>query len=257
MRKAFSILILCCAFYSASSQNFMTVIPDSAANRIFPDFVGIKLWAGDYSIKNINENVNFMYVANPYFTMKHDMNVVGLNNIPNLGLGVEEDIGKHLLINFLNISLGYIQNTWNWNLGCGIGYSESLNKSRTLRLRASANVYYEDISYRLGSYYDTTGLGFNINGVSIGQSVKNVKYVNNIFGTNLCLDLLYRRPKFDYFINVSYNYQLSSTEKINFYYTKLAVDQALYDDSGNTINGNVLNLGNYIIQIGIMRDFGL
>ena len=257
MRKAFSIFILSLAFFSASSQDFMTVIPDSTKSTLFPDFIGVKLWAGDYSIKNINEPVTFKYLANPLYTMQHSVNVIGLNNMPNLGLGVEEDLGKHLLINFLSISVGYIQNTWNWNLGFGLGFAQSLNKSRTLRLRLSANIFYEDISYSLGSYYDTTNLGFFINGVGIGSSIKNVKYVNNIFSSNFCADLLYRLKKYDFFINASYNYVLSTNEKINFYSTKAALNQMLYDNEGNPIQSGVLNLGNYIFQVGIIREFGL
>ena len=56
------------------------------------------------------------------------MNVTGLNSFYNIGLGMDENLGKHLSINFFNTSLGYMQNIWDWNVGIGAGYFVSLNK---------------------------------------------------------------------------------------------------------------------------------
>jgi len=257
MKKALFVCLLSLTFVLCKAQDIMTVLPDSSGIEPFSDFLGIRLWAADYGINSINKDLSFKYVSsNTGFTMNHGFDVRGITNTPNIGVGAEENLGKHLVIHFLDASLGYSMDMWNWNIGAGLGYFISLNKQNNLRLRGCVDLFYEDISFSLGTYYDTTLQGFIVNGNNIGTSIKNVKYVNNNLEASFNLSLLYRGKELDYFIGAGYTYALISKEKINFYSTKIQPSEAVYDAHGATYS-NILKPGNYIIQIGIMREFGL
>lgn len=235
-------------------------IMDTNSNGLFKNFVGIKLFAADFGATSINQDLQFQYISNNLGAVnkfQHDMNVKGINNFFNLGLGAEENLGKHLSINFFNASIGYIQNTWNWNAGAGAGYFISLNKKQNMRLNASLNVYFENITYGFGDYYDSTQLGFIVNGINIGSSVKNVKYVNTIWSLTPGIEFLYRRSNIDYYAGIYYNYVFSYHEKVNFYNSSLPVSYAIYYKNGDYVGGNIVNLNKYIIQIGVIREFGL
>lgn len=259
MKKAvFTLLLVVGYLFPCLAQDDMVVLPDSSGQQMFSDFIGIRFWAADYNLHTINQDLQFKYVStNTGYTMRHDMDLRGLTYSSNIGAGLEEDLGKHLLIHFADVSVGYSKIAWNWNIGCGLGYFMALDKKKNFRLRLSANIFYEDISYGIGSYYDSTSLGFLINGNNIGTSVRNVKYVNNIISSSFGISLLYRAKFFDYFAGASWNHVLTYKDKINFYETKIKPSEGLYDQSGNAVNGNVLDLGNYIIQLGIIREMGL
>jgi len=247
------------------SQEAYMNLADTTAKGLFKNFVGIKLFVADFAATSANKDLQLYYVSNnvgDVYTFQHDMNVTGLKNFYNLGIGTEENLGKHLSINF-NTSLGYMQNMWDWNIGGGAGYFVSLNKSHSLRLNACLNFYFETITYSFGTHYDTNGLGFIVNGENIGISIKNLKYVNSIWSLSPGIELLYRRPSFDYFVGVYYNYVFTYHEKVNFYQTSVPVSQAIYYQNTNSsaplvpVSGNITNLGKYIIQVGIIREFGL
>jgi hypothetical protein len=247
-------LILC---LKGLGQDIMTVLPDSASLLSNENLVEFRFFAGDFATRNINEDLNFTYYSqNSGYKLSHDMNVKGINNIPNVGFGVEEDMGKHLLINFFNITGGYISNTWQLTVNAGVGYSLSLDKKKNFRIRGTFNLIYEYLSYGLGTYTDTTLEGFDIDGANIGTYVNNVKYVNSSFGVSPGLDFLYRRNNFDFFLNASYNYTLLDGEKINFYRTSIPPGLAIYDGM-NPVNGGILKPGSYIIELGIIKEFGL
>ena len=245
--------------YGFSQDAYMNML-DTAKNAVFKNFVGVKLYAADISATSLNQDLLFQYTSNNLgyvYNFQHDLNVKGLNSFYNLGIGLEENLGNHLSINFLNTSLGYIQNMWDWNVGVGAGYFVSLNMQGTMRLNANMNVYYESITYNLGSDYDPTQLGFIVNGTNVGTAIKGVKYVNNIWSLTPGLEFLYRRSRFDFFAGVYYNYVFSYSEKINFYKASVPVSQAVYYPDMTAVPKDVANLGKYIIQIGIMREFGI
>ncbi len=236
----------------------MTVLPDSAGREMFSDFLGLRFFASDYGVKSINQNLNFQYlsISNGY-VMRHNLDAIGINNTPNIGTGLEENLGEHLLIHFVDVSVGYSKIMWNWNIGAGIGYFQALDKKKNLRLRASVDLFYEDISYTLGTYTDTTNLGFIVNGSNAGTYLKNIKYVNNSLCSSLGLGLMYRTPSWDFFANASWNYVLISSENVNFYTARVKIDQAIYYQSGAPVSGGILNIGAYTLQVGIIREFGL
>jgi hypothetical protein len=257
MKKFISIAFLVAATIPAYSQGDMTVIPDSLHQGQFMDFVGIRFIAEDFGLRSTNENLKFSYTSiNTGFVMSHSMNVKGLSNTPNIGFGLEEDVNKHLFIDFFDATIGYIQNTINWNVGAGIGYIFNLNAKKTLLLRGYLSVFYENISYNLGSYTDTTLYGIVINGENIGTYVNNVLYVNSMLCVSPSVELMYRRENWDYFIGVAYNYALFSSEDIDFYRTNIPINQGLYDNSNNPINKGVIMPGSYIIKIGLIKEFG-
>jgi len=254
------LLILCCrlSYAQFKQEDIMTVLPDSTGKELFSDFLGVRLWGADYGIHSINETLNFKYLSiNTGYVMQHSMYLAGLNNTPNFGLGLEENLGEHLLIHFLDVSVGYSHYMWNWNIGGGLGYFVALDNKRNLRLRGSLELFYEGISYGLGSYYDTTQQGFIVNGSNIGGSLIDIKYVNNCFCSSLGISLLYRTKELDFFAGASWNLVLLSSENINFYSTRVKISDAVYDQSGNPVSGNLINLGSYMIQVGIVREFGL
>jgi len=254
------VLILCCrlSFAQFKQEDIMTVLPDSTGKELFSDFLGIRLWAADYSINTINQNLNFRYVSsNTGEVLQHSIYAKGLNHCPNFGIGVEENLGEHLIIHFIDASVGYSQYMWNWNIGGGIGYFAALDKKRNLRLRASFELFYEGISYGLGSYADSTQQGFVVNGNNIGTVLNDVKYVNNDLCSSVTASLMYRTKELDYFAGASWNYNLLTSENINFYSTRVVISNAIYNQAGQPVNGNILKLGSYMIQIGIIREFGL
>jgi hypothetical protein len=258
MKKAFFALLLIASCRLGIGQDIMTVLPDSTGREMFSDFLGIKLWAGDYKINTLNQDLTFRYVSvNNGFVMLHDLDVRNLNSMPNIGTGLEENLGSHLIIHFVDVSVGYGQNAWNWNIGGGIGYFLALDKKRNFRLRANLNLFYENISYGVGTYVDTTNLGFVVNGNNIGTYIKNVKYVNNSFCSSLGIGFMYRTNAFDYYADFSWSYVITNTQDINFYATRVNDYEAVYYQSGKPVYSTILNLGNYIIQVGIMREFGL
>jgi hypothetical protein len=258
MKKSLFALLLILICHISSAQDIMQVIPDSAGREMFSDFLGVRFWAADYSMKSINQDLTFKYTSvNSGYVMRHDFDVRNFNHTPNIGIGVEENLDSHLLIHFIDISVGYAQNTWNWNIGAGLGYFMSLDKKKNFRLRASFNVFYENISYGLGSYSDTTNLGFVVNGNSVGAYIKNVNYINNSLCVSAGASLMYRTKAIDVFAGISWSYSLIYSEKINFYSTKIPLNQGIYTQSGSTVSSNVLNLGNNFIQVGIIREFGL
>lgn len=245
----------CIAF---GQQDFMTVLPDSTGREMFSDFLGVRLWGADYKLNTLNQDLTFKYVsANTGYVMQHDFNTTNLNSTANFGLGLEENAGAHLLIHFVDISIGYNRNVLNWNLGAGIGYFEAFGRKQNFRIRASLDLFYENINYGLGSYSDTTGLGLVINGNNIGGYVNGVKYVDNCFCASLGISFLYRSKELDFFAGANWLTTLIRTEDINFYYTNVNLYQAVYTQTGYPVGGNIIKLGNYMLQFGIMREFGL
>jgi len=164
---------------------------------------------------------------------------------------------KILSITFFNTSIGYTKDIWDWNVGVGAGYFVSFDKKQTMRLTASMNVYFESLTAALGAAYDTTQLGFIVNGVNVGPTIRNVKYVNNIWSLTPGLEFTYRRPSIDFFIGAYYNYVFAYSEKINFYRASEPVSQTIYYQNNTSVSKDVVNLGKYIIQIGIIREFGI
>jgi hypothetical protein len=257
MKKFIFIVFLVITFVPAYSQDEMTVIPDSAHQGQFLDYVGLRLIVEDFGLHSINENLKFSYTSiNTGYVMSHSMDVRGISNTPNIGFGLEEDINKHLFIDFFDVTIGYIQNTLNWNAGAGIGYYVNLNAKRTLYLRGYLSVFYENISYSLGSYTDTTLLGLVVNDQDIGTYVNDVRYVNSLLCVSPSLELSYRRENWDYFIGIGFNYTLLTKEDIDFYRTNIPINQGLYDNSNNPVNKGVITPGSYIIKIGLIKEFG-
>jgi len=259
-QKAGLVLLLLCASCKSFSQDAYMNMLDTVKGGLFNDFIGIKLFATDIGATSLNQDLQFQYTSNDLgavYKFQHDMNVTGLHNFFNIGIGSEENLGQHLCINFFNTSIGYMQNMWDWSIGTGAGYFVSLNKAKSMRLEASLNIYFESITYSFGDYYDSTELGFIVNGVNIGVSVKNVKYVNSIWSLNPGIEYLYRRSNIDYFVGLYYNYVFSYHEKVNFYESSVPVSYAIYYKNGDYVGGNIVNLNKYMIQIGIIREFGL
>ena len=247
-------------YVNCFGQDAYMNLADTNSNGLFRNFIGIKLFAADFGATSLNQDLQFQYTSNntgAVYNFKHDMNVTGLKGFYNLGLGLEENLGKHLVLNFFNASIGTIQHMWDWNVGAGAGYFVSLNKQHSMRLNATVNVYYECITYGFGDYYDTTGLGFLVDGYNVGTTIKNVKYVNSIWTVSPGIELLYRRSNIDYFAGVYYNYVFSYHEEVNFYEHSIPVSYAIYYPNGAYVPKDIANLGNYIIQIGIVREFGL
>ncbi len=256
MKRIFSTAILMFSVLFGCSQDIMTVIPDSS-NQTFSEFIGLKFFAEDFSYKPLNHNLQFSYTSvNSGYVMNHSLNITGLSNSPNIGVGLEHDFENHLIIHFFDASIGYISNTLNWNIGLGAGYYVNLNKSGNFSLRGNVNLFYENILYFLGSYYDTTFQGFDINGLNIGTYVKDVEYTNNLFCASADFELYYKREKWDYFAGAGYILTLLSREKVNFYSSNVPVNQALYNN-GVPVNNHVIMPGAYMIRIGIVREFGL
>jgi hypothetical protein len=261
MKKLLLLTFLSFTGLKAFSQSIMTVVPDSSTLAQFSDFVGVKISLSDIGLKPLNENLQFNYLsANSGYTyqMHHSMDIQNFKNMPNLSVGVEEDYG-HLLINFADIGIGFYPNAFNWNAGAGVGYFGYLNKKKTLSLRAYVNVFYENIAYFLGSYNDTTLLGFVVDGSNIGTIVKNVKYTNNLLCASPDIELLYRREKLDFFVGIGYDIPLLSRERINFYRTTIPLSQGLYNSSGIALSDHAGAIipQSYIIKIGIVKEFGL
>jgi hypothetical protein len=257
MKKLIAFLLFLITLSPAICQQTMPVFSDTGAFSTTDNFIGLKIGLADYNIITLNQDLRFSYTSqNNGFVMSHDMNVKGINNIPHLSLGVDETAG-HLLINFLDASIGYNQHTWNWTAGLGAGYALSLNKKNTLMLRMYANLFYENITYGLGSYSDSTLQGFLVNQVNIGTYVKNIKYVNNALCVSPGLELLYRRNKLSFFLGAAYNYTLIYKEKLDFYRTHIPLNNGLYNSSGSPITQGAMKPGNYIIQLGIVKEFGL
>jgi hypothetical protein len=233
---------------------------DTAKGGLFKNFVGIKLFATGIGATSVNQDLLFQYTSNNLgyiYQFQHDMNVSNLNSFYNLGLGLNENIGKHLSITYFNTSLGYIQNTWDWNIGVGAGYFVSLNKDQSMRLTASMNLYFTSLTYNLGSYYDGTGLGFIVDGVNVGTAVKNVKYVNDIWSLSPGVEFTYRRPVLDYFAGIYYNYVFTYHEKVSFSIHSIPVSDAIYYQNMTPVSKDIMNLGSYLIQVGIIREFGI
>ncbi len=257
MRKIISFLILVYASIPAYSQQDMIVLPDSVQLGQFHDFVGLRFIAEDFGLHSNGENMQFRYRSiNTGYVMSHSMDVKGLNNSPNIGLGVEESINNHLFINFFDVTIGYIQNTLNWNASAGIGYYTSLNAKKNLLLRGYLNLMYENISYDVGSYTDTTLFGIIVNDINIGTFVNNVKYINNLLCVTPSIELVYRKENWDFFLSVAYDYTLFSKEKIDFYRTSISLNEGLYDSSNNPVYKSAIMPGSYIIKIGLIKEFG-
>jgi hypothetical protein len=264
MRKLFGkaglVLLFISGYYNCFSQDAYMNLADTGKSGLFKNFLGVKIFAADFGATSLNQDLKFKYVSyNPIaaYTFQHDMNVKGINNFFDGGLGLEENLGKHLSINFFNTSIGYMDNAWDWNIGAGVGYFVSLDKQQTMRLNASLNVYFQSITYSFGNYYDSTGYGFVVDGVNVGTSIKNVKYVNTLWTLSPGIEFLYRRPSIDFFAGVYYNYTFSSIEKVNFYEHKIPISYAIFDESGNPVSQNAISLNKYFIQVGIIREFGL
>jgi hypothetical protein len=246
------------------SQDAYMNLADTSTNGLFQNFLGIKFFAGNIGVSTYNQDLQFKYVSNnlgAIYTFQHDMNVKGINNMFNLGLGFEENLGKHLAINFLEGSVGYIQDVWNWNIGTGVGYFVNLNKSQKMRLNLNLNLYYECITYSFGSYYDSTQLGFLVDGVNVGAVVKNVKYVCSIWSLNPGVEFTYRTSGVDFFAGISYSNVFIYNQKINFYSHSIATDYnnqyGILTQSGAPVGNDILNTNKYIIHIGIIREFGI
>ncbi len=239
MKKALFVLFLFLLTRIGFSQDIMTVLPDSTGKELFSDFIGARIWVADNKLNTLNKDLTFKYVSvNTNYVMQHDLNVTNLNNMPNIGLGLEENLGKHLLIHFVDVSFGYAQKAWDWNIGLGAGYFIALDKKNKLRLRASLDLFYESISYSVGSYTDTTNFGFIVNGNNIGTFVQDVKYVNNSFCASLGASIMYRTNAFDYFAGIAWNAVLLYKQEINFYATRVPINQAVYYQSGGSSKFN-------------------
>ncbi len=267
-RKLGVIMIVLFAAQTGYSQQD-AYFADTTPHKLFKNFVGLKLFAGDFGATGVNKDLEFYYVSvNPAvgykYTFLHDFNVKGVHNFFNAGLGLEENLGNHLSINFFNASIGYLSNVLNWNVGVGVGYFVSLNKDQTWRMNGSLNIYYQNIAYGFGNYYDTTLLGFVVDGVNVGTSITNVKYVNSIFSLSPGLEIMYRKSNWDFYADVYYNYVFSYYEKVTFYVHSIPIVDAIYYTPANPnaaptvpVSRNALNLNMYTINIGVIREFGL
>jgi hypothetical protein len=72
------------------------------------------------------------------------------------------------------------------------------------------------------------------------------------------MEFIYRSPNIDFFAGIYYNYVFSYHEKINFYKTNTPISEAIYYPNSSTpVSRDATNLGKYIIQIGIIREFGI
>ncbi len=259
MKKAFLTLLLCTSFLIGFSQDIMTVLPDSTGRELFSDYLGIKLWGGQFGMNSVNQDLNFKYYSpSNNYTLQHDFNLKNVKSTSNFGLGLEENVGSHLIINFLDVSAGFgHSNIWNWNIGGGAGYFIALDKKRNFRFRATANLFYESISYEFGDYIDTTNLGFYINGNNLGAYIKGVKFVDNSLCASVQASLLFRTKELDIFAGAGWTTVLIDNENINFYSTRIPVNEGIYNSAGKAMSPRLLSQGNYILQIGIMREFGL
>ena len=260
IKKTGMLLVLVTISSNSFSQDAYMNMLDTARGELFKNFIGIKFFATDISATSLNQNLNFHYTSNNLgyvYQFQHNMNVTGLTAFYNVGLGLEENIGKHLAINFFNTSIGYNQNMWDWNVNAGVGYFLSLDKAGHMRLNASINISFESITYNFGSDYDTTQLGFIVNGTNVGTVVKGVSYVNDIWSLSPGIEFLYRRSSIDFYAGVYYNYVFSYSEDVNFYKTNEPVSQTIYYPNDTPVSRDVVNLGKYIIQVGIVREFGL
>lgn len=259
MKKLLYTLLVSLFSLSGFSQDIMTVLPDSTGKELFSDFIGVKLWGGQFGLKSVNQDLTFkLFSPTNNQTMQHDMNLQNLTRTTNGGLGLEENVGSHLLINFMDVSFGFAHtNIWNWNIGAGAGYFLAFDKKRNFRFRASLNLFYESISYELGSYTDTTNLGFDVNGNNLGSYIKGVKYVDNSLCSNIEAGLMYRMSAIDIYAGAGWTYTLIDSESLDFNYTRLKVNQAVYNSAGDAMYPKLLSQGNFMFQIGIVREFGL
>lgn len=237
----------------------MTVLPDSNGRELFSDFIGVKLWGGQFGMNSANQDLTFKYYSpGNNQTLEHGMNLQNLKYMNNLGLGLEENLGAHLVINFMDVSFGLgPRNTWNWNIGGGAGFFQAFGKKRNVRLRATINLFYESISYQLGSYTDTTNIGFEINGSNLGAVLTDVKYVDNSLCSNIEASLMFRTSALDIYAGIGWTYTLIDSETLDFNYTRIPTYEGIYNSAGTAMNPRVLSQGNYMIQIGIVREFGL
>ena len=260
MKKLLYIFILLAICSNAMSQKTMQGHPDSLPRLKASQetYIGFKFILTDNSVVPSNPNLHFSYtsLSNGY-VMSHDMSFKGVGSIPGIGFGINETIKNHLFINLATGTVGYAAHVWNITAGTGAGYSLPVNKKKNLAVRASLNIYYENITYGLGSYYDSTLIGFEIAGNNIGTSVKNIKYVNNLLCFNPALELVYRGKNFDFFLNAGYSHALLYKEKLDFYTTHIPVSDGLYDPAGKPVSKGAILPGNYIIQAGVIYEFEL
>jgi hypothetical protein len=255
MKKILFFIAFISFYLPVIGQDIMTVLPDSGS--FSPDYIGINIVASDINLKGLKQNLHFNFLSpNNGFEMSHGMNTTGLSNIPNIGVGVDETYGN-LFINFVRGSIGYIDNTLDWHVGLGAGGAVTLNRTKTLVLRGYVDLSYMYISYFLGTYSDTTLTGFLINGANIGTYVKNVKYVNSAFCIDPNIELFYRGKKWDFFVGVGYNLTVYYNEKIDFYRTTTPIEDGIYYNSGNPVIKGAIIPGNYIIQLGLVKEFEL
>lgn len=259
MNKILYTLFALLTYSHAICQRFMTVLPDSSGIALpVENIIGIKLFAADNGIKTLNQDIHFSYTSQSNgYVMAHDMNVKGLNNIPGIGIGLEETFSNQLFLNFLSGTAGYYNHTFIWTAASGVGYSFPVTPKKNLVIRAYVNFGYENISYGLGSYSDSTLIGFEVNGAYVGTYIKNIKYINNCISLTPSLDIVYRAKWFDLFAGADYNKVLFYRERLNFYTTRIVISDGLYDQQGKPVTKGAILPGNYILHLGIMFEFGL
>lgn len=229
-------------------------------NELFSNNIGIKFYINDMSLNNFNQNLQFNYtsVNSGYtYTMSHSLNDLELNNIPNVAIGLEESLGEHFLINFFNISAGFLQHIQNWNISGGVGYFWNLDPYSRKRLRAFIDLDYDNISYNLGNYNDTTTLGFIVNGTNVGATNIAVRYLNNAWSLTPGMDFMYRTDSWDYFAGISLNILFHYHEKISVYDVTIPLPEVITTNYSTAVYQGILKPGNYLIQAGVIKEFGL
>ena len=73
---------------------------DTGKTNLFHNFIGLKFYGTDIGATSMNRNLEFQYQSNNLgyiYNFEHDLNVTGLHSFYNLGLGLNENMGKHLI----------------------------------------------------------------------------------------------------------------------------------------------------------------
>jgi hypothetical protein len=218
---------------------------------------GIKVFAGYTHFDSTSKLLHFNHLFSNSIKVHSDFTI---DQKPDFlfGIGYEQNLENHIYINYGNLAVGnLLSHTINLNLSTGIGVNIELGKLKTVVLRPGFSLFYSVLNFNFPSNLDTTLIHYRYHGKKY-SGYSRLFYQNNTIGIVPNLNVLFRRARMSYFVNVGYQQILWSNERIEFINRKgpsssflLKGSDAIKDDH-QEIYKNLIDLSKFNLQGGIV-----
>ncbi len=218
--------------------------PAEPFSSAFPE---IRLCMGYYNYRSIAPDL-FFRVTDPHLftandTVPEKMNLSHVSRmIDFIGFGIGNTFKNGFYIDG-NVSGGWGKKDRSGLFSFGAGYSFSIGKLNRIAIRPMINVGGAHLAYWL-------------------PLPSTWSYNNNLAEVQSCLNILFKTRSVGLFSTVGYNYVFWSKERMTRLVSRTETDRlsintadVLFDPNGKVYHRNIMALGNYFLQAGVLFGF--